>query len=106
MTEQSYKSPDRCATMQDVRQAIDRLDEQLLELLGQRLEYIRRAAQLKTSIDQIRDEQRIESMIAHLKGQAASHGYSEQLVETVFRELIDFSVAHEMQLWKESNPKQ
>ena len=101
MTEQSIKQPHLCETMQDVRRAIDNLDEQLLDLLAMRISYIERAAQIKTAIETIRDDERIESIIAKRKAQAVEHGYSEEFIESTFRQLIEYSVAHEMELFKQ-----
>lgn len=86
--------------MRDVRQAIDTLDEQLLDLLAKRIKYIERAAYIKTSIDSVRDEERIEAIIAKRRAQAHEHGYSEQIIEALFRKLIEYSVDHEMQIFK------
>ncbi len=101
MTEQSIKNPKMCETMQDVRHAIDNLDEKLLDLLAMRIRYIERAADIKTSIESIRDDERIESIIAKRKSQAVEHGYSEAFIESTFRQLIEYSVAHEMKLFKQ-----
>ena len=103
MTEQIIKQATDCESMQDVRQAIDAVDEQLLDLLANRISYIERAAEIKTSIDSIRDDDRIESIIAKRKFQAAEHGYSEDLIESIFRQLIEYSVAHEMRVFKQKD---
>ena len=100
MSEQSFKNADHCESMRDVRQAIDSLDEQLLDILAKRITYIERAAEIKTSIDSIRDEERIEAIIGKRSAQAREHGYSEAIIESIFRQLIEYSVAHEMQLFK------
>lgn len=100
MSEKTIKSPDNCESMSDVRLAIDSLDEQLLKILSQRIKYIERAAQIKTSIDTIRDDERIDAIIAKRSAQAAEHGYSEDIIASLFRQLIEYSVAHEMQVFK------
>jgi isochorismate pyruvate lyase len=100
MSEQTIKNPENCESMRDVRQAIDSLDEQLLTILGQRIKYIERAAQIKTSIDTIRDDERIDAIIAKRSAQAAEYGYSDEIVASLFRALIEYSVAHEMQVFK------
>ena len=105
MTESNTKSPQECESMQDVRRAIDCLDEQLLDLLAKRISYIERAADIKTSIETIRDDERIESIIAKRKSQASEHGYSEEFIEATFRQLIEYSVAHEMKLFKQKDSK-
>ena len=100
MSDQKFKNADNCESMTDVRQAIDTLDEQLLDLLAQRIKYIERAAYIKTSIDTIRDDERIEAILVKRSAQAAEHGYSEEIIESLFRQLIEYSVAYEMQVFK------
>ena len=100
MSEQTIKHAENCESMRDVRQAIDALDEELLTILGRRIKYIERAAQIKTSIDTIRDDERIDAIIAKRSAQAAEHGYSEDIIADLFRQLIEYSVAHEMQVFK------
>ena len=100
MSEQNIKNADACESMADVRQAIDSLDEQLLSILGKRIKYIERAAQIKTSIETIRDDERIDAIIAKWTSQARQHGYSEEIIESLFRQLIEYSIAHEMRVFK------
>ena len=100
MSEQKFKNAENCQTMGDVRQSIDSLDEQLLDLLAKRITYIERAAQIKTSINSIRDDERIEAIIAKRSAQAQEHGYSEAIIASLFRQLIEYSVNHEMQVFK------
>ena len=100
MIEQKIKQAHQCESMRDVRAGIDSLDEQLLNLLSERIQYIKRAAQIKTSIDSIRDDERIEAIISKRKSQASEHGYSEEFIENLFRQLIEYSVDFEMQAFK------
>lgn len=100
MSQPSVKKAGECESMKDVRAGIDFLDEQLLDLLSRRIKYIARAAEIKTSVDSVRDDERIESMVARRKSEAGEYGYSEQFIETLFRELIEYSVAYEMQLFR------
>ncbi len=100
MSDQNFKNADNCESMRDVREAIDLLDEQLLDILAKRIKYIERAAHIKTSIDTIRDDERIEAIILKRRAQAREHGYSEEIVESLFRALIEYSVNHEMQVFK------
>ena len=100
MIEQNFKNAGNCESMREVRQAIDSLDEQLLDILAMRIKYIERAGQIKTSIDSIRDDNRIDAIILKRSAQAREHGYSEEIIESLFRALIEYSVAHEMQIFK------
>lgn len=89
------KQPSDCHSKQDIREAIDCIDEQLLQLFVRRQGYVRRMAELKTHPDQAFDAERIEAMVQHLKKRAETLGLEGDQVETVWRALIDWNVAFE-----------
>ncbi len=57
------KNAESCASMAELREAIDALDARLVALLAVRQAYIERAAQLKTGRDQVHDAERIEDVL-------------------------------------------
>jgi isochorismate pyruvate lyase len=86
-----------CATMAELRAAIDQLDDRLVALLAQRQSYIERAAVLKRDRAAVRDEARIEEVIAKVVATAKAAGLSSAIAEPVWRLLIERSIAHEFE---------
>ena len=91
------KSPGACASMNELRQAIDTLDSRLVALLAVRQAYIERAAQLKTGRDQVRDAERIEEVVAKVIAEGKRSGLSAEIAEPVWRTLIEASIKHEFE---------
>ena len=89
------KMPDACASMNELREAIDTLDSRLVALLAVRQAYIERAAQLKTGRDQVRDAERIEEVVAKVIAEGRRSGLSAEIAEPVWRTLIEASIRHE-----------
>jgi len=89
------KMPDACASMNELREAIDTLDSRLVALLAVRQAYIERAAQLKTGRDQVRDLERIEEVVAKVIAEGQRIGLSAAIAEPVWRTLIEASIRHE-----------
>jgi chorismate mutase/prephenate dehydratase len=87
-------------TLETLRQQIDDVDADLVELLARRQETVRRIADLKARTHApLRDVLREARQIARLAEQARSLGLDELFVARVFREVIDYSVrTQEMQL--------
>lgn len=85
-----------CKNMAEIRGAIDCIDRSLVELLTERQRYIERAAYIKKSRREIRDEVRIAEIICRVRTEARRSGLSEETAEAVWRELIERSVAHEL----------
>ena len=70
-------------SMAQLRENIDLLDGELVALLARRQGYIERAAVLKTERGQIRDNARIEDVVAKVRAGAGARGLSPAIAETV-----------------------
>jgi isochorismate pyruvate lyase len=88
--------PGECKTMADVRAGIDRLDAELVRLLAARAAYIDRAAAIKAGADlPARIDDRVEEVVANVRAHALAQGLPPDLVEKLWRRLIDWSIARE-----------
>jgi isochorismate pyruvate lyase len=81
--------------MAELRAVIDTLDARLVALLAVRQTYIERAAQLKTGRAQVRDDARIEEVVAKVIAEGRRAGLSAEIAEPVWRTLIEASIRHE-----------
>jgi isochorismate pyruvate lyase len=84
-----------CSSMAEVRAEIDALDRQIVALLADRLHFIGEAARIKASRDAVRDEPRIEDVVAKVRASAAAAGMNPDFIEPIYRDLIERSIAHE-----------
>jgi isochorismate pyruvate lyase len=85
--------------MKDVRQGVDALDRQLVLLLAERQRYMDAAARIKPDRSVVRDEARIEDVVAKVKAAAREAGLSEAIAEPVWRLLIERCIAYEFDVW-------
>ena len=81
--------------MTELRAAIDILDARLVAMLAIRQRYIERAAILKQARELVRDSNRVEQVVRNVKAEAAEAGLSPIIAESVWRALIEASIAHE-----------
>lgn len=91
----TLKPPADCTSKQDIRSAIDALDEELLKTFALRQTYVRRMAELKQRPEEAFDLDRIETMVAALKARAEGLGLEGEQAEAVWRVLIDWNVDYE-----------
>jgi len=82
--------------MDQLRAAIDTLDAALVRLLARRQGYIERAAVLKKDRATVRDDARIEDVVQKVVAEAKAAGLSPAIAESVWRVLIERSIAHEL----------
>lgn len=90
------RPPEQCTDMSELRAEIDRLDGELVRLLAERAAYIDRAAQIKAVADlPARIVPRVEEVVANVRRHAEAQGLPPDLVEKLWRRLIDWSIARE-----------
>ena len=82
--------------MAEIRAEIDRVDAELVALFAERVSYIDRAAVIKTGVGlPARIEDRVEDVVARVRGHAVAHGLPPDKLEKLWRKLIDWSIERE-----------
>ena len=82
--------------MAEIRAEIDRVDAELVALFAERVSYIDRAAVIKTGVGlPARIEDRVEEVVARVRGHAVAHGLPPDKLEKLWRKLIDWSIERE-----------
>jgi isochorismate pyruvate lyase len=86
----------KCNSLEEVRDAIDLLDSQIIELIAKRNSYIKQAAGFKESIDEVKADDRIDDVVQRARTKALELNLSPNLIEDLFRMMIDEMVATEI----------
>ena len=84
-----------CTTMDDVRRHIDALDDVLVPLLVTRGGYMTQAARIKQHDSQVRDEERIEAIVARVRARAEKEGGQPDVIEAIYRSMMEAYIAYE-----------
>ena len=84
-----------CTTMEDVRRYIDALDDVIVPLLVTRGGYMTQAARIKQSDSQVRDEERIEAIVARVRARAVQEGGQPDVIEAIYRSMMEAYIAYE-----------
>ena len=78
--------------MDELRKELDLLDNELIKLVSKRFKFIEQAAIIKDDISKIRDNERIESIIIRLRNLAEINDISPDIVEKLWRYIIELSI--------------
>lgn len=92
----------KCESLEQVRENIDRIDDEIVRLIAERGSYVGQAAAFKKSEDGVRDNSRVEKVIAKVKEKAAQFGADPEMVEAVYREMISRFISAELDTFKEN----
>lgn len=96
------KTPDECESILDIRASIDQLDHEIIALLGQRFAYVKAASKFKTSQTSVKAPKRFEAMLKQRRIWASEQGLNGDVIEKMYRDLVNHFINEEMQHWQQS----
>jgi len=100
------KQPKDCQSMADVRSEIDRIDEEMVALIGERFSYVDRAWQLKENPEDAVVPWRIQQVIDSVKSHAETKNVPKELIEALWRQMIGWFIQYEEEkLGKKRDPE-
>jgi isochorismate pyruvate lyase len=85
-----------CHSLADVREEIDKLDDQIVELIAKRNNYIKQAARFKETVEQVKAPERIDDVIQRMRRKALELDLSPNLIADLYRMMIDEMVETEI----------
>jgi isochorismate pyruvate lyase len=94
-------TPAACATMSEVRHGVDRLDAEIVALIGERFRYMDAAARIKPHREAVRDEARKAEVIANAVGHARRAKVPEAVIADLYERLVEASIAYEFRRFDE-----
>lgn len=86
----------KCNTLDEARVEIDAVDKEIVELIAKRNEYIKQIAHFKTTIDEVKAEERIDDVISKVRQQAIELDLSPNLINDLYIRMIDGMVESEI----------
>ena len=85
-----------CNSLDEVRENIDRIDNEIIRLIAERGTYVIQASQFKKDEDSVKDTSRVEKVIAKVREKAEEYGADSDMIEALYREMISRFVNMEM----------
>jgi len=90
-----------CRNIQEIREAIDEIDHQILTSFGKRLEYVKEIVKFKTDPNGIVARDRQLELLKKRREWAAESGLDPDLFEEIYKTLINWNVQKELELFRE-----
>lgn len=94
------RKPSECRDMQDIRAEIDRIDQEVIGLLGQRFAYVQAASRFKTSATAVRAPERFKAMLEQRRIWAQAAGLDPDVIANLYRDLVNYFIEEEMKKWQ------
>ena len=97
--------PKACDNIEEIRDSIDLIDQEILHLFAKRLEYVKEIVKFKIADEEaIIARERREVVLNQRKEWAEEKGLDPELMEKVFKLLIDKNIQIQLDIYK-SNSK-
>lgn len=95
------KNADECASLQDIRAEIDRIDREVIAAFSQRFAYVKAATKFKTSQATVKAPDRFAAMLQQRREWAAEEGLNPDVIERLYRDLVTHFIEEELKQWKQ-----
>lgn len=92
----------KCNSLLEVRQEIDKIDSQLVDLISERSHLVRQAASFKNSIDEVKADERMDYIIQKVRHKAIELGVSPNMISELFTIMINDMVELEIAEFRNS----
>lgn len=99
------RTPEACQDLNDVRIGIDTLDQQIIQALGQRLAYVKAAAQFKPSEASIPAPERVAAMLPLRREWATDAGLDPAFIGPLFAQIIQWNIDQQILHWRMTHPQ-
>ena len=93
--------PEECVNIQQVRAEIDRIDKTIIDLIGSRYQYVKAAAQFKTSESSVKAPERFTSMLLQRREWAEGQGLNPDVIANLYTDLVTYFINEELNHWKQ-----
>lgn len=86
----------QCNSLEEVRTEIDKLDDNLVELISQRSHLIRQAASFKESVEEVKADDRVDFIMQKVRHKAIQLDVSPNMISDLFQIMINEMVETEI----------
>ncbi len=97
------KEPKACENIQDIRNAIDEIDQEIIQLYALRDSYVREIVKFKSDKEEIHARERKAHVLQQRKAWAAEKGLDPELFEKLFGLIIEKNIQIQFDIYNSSN---
>ena len=85
-----------CNSLEEVRNEVDKLDDQIIELIAKRNAYIHQAVKFKQSVEEVKAEERVSEVLQRVRHKALELGMSPNMMVKLYTTMINEMVESEI----------
>lgn len=86
----------QCKSIEEVRENIDRIDNEIIKLIAERTGYVKQVVNFKNTAEDVQAADRKETVIRNVRSKAEEYGANPDMIEALYREMISRFINMEM----------
>jgi isochorismate pyruvate lyase len=95
------KRPVECTNIEEIRNGIDDIDKQIIELLGKRLQYVTEIVRFKKDEEDVIAKQRYSEVLLARRELAVKASLDPDVIENMYKHLIGYFIEVQMKTLNE-----
>ena len=92
--------PGLCQSLDEIRTGMDAIDRKIVDLISERVAYVRAAAQFKTSATDVAAPERVQAVLNTRRRWAEQAGLNGPAIEALYRDLVAYCISEEKRHWE------
>jgi isochorismate pyruvate lyase len=94
------KDPKDCTSIDEIREGIDAIDKQVIDLLGERFLYVKEIVRFKKSEEDVIARKRYDHVFEVRRKWAEERGIDPDVVESIYKTLIHYFIEEQKKMLK------
>ena len=94
------RNPSDCVTIDEIREGIDAIDKQVIDLLGKRFKYVKEIVRFKKNEEDVVARQRYDQVLENRRKLAAEKGLDPDVIENVYKILVSYFIEEQKKILK------
>lgn len=95
-----------CKSLKEIRNNIDKIDNQIIKLIAERGNYVKQASAFKKDSQDVKSSNRVEAVVEKARTLSTEYGANPDMVEKLYREMIAGFINMEMNEFNNANAGQ
>ena len=92
-----------CNSLDEVRNNIDRIDNEIVKLIAERSYYVGEASKFKKDTNDVKAPKRVEAVVQKVRSIEEKNNLNPDIIEKVYRNMIDAFINMELSCFNEMN---
>lgn len=91
-------TPNECQSIKEIRTEIDRIDQQIIQLIGERFEYVMKIVDYKSNAEEVKAQPRYNEIMEIRRKWGAENGLNPDVIEDIYKTLVHYFIDEQMKI--------